>query len=123
MKRSTSRKILTTHVGSLPRADGTDRPSGEDDGALRQAVADVVARQRFLERVRTIARSGTTLILITHHVEEIIPEIEQVVLLKNGRIAGEGPTKEMMTAATLSDVFDGPIVIEEKDGYFAARSG
>jgi 5-methyltetrahydropteroyltriglutamate--homocysteine methyltransferase len=48
MKRSTSRRILTTHVGSLPRADGTDRPGGEDDVALRKAVADVVARQREL---------------------------------------------------------------------------
>jgi 5-methyltetrahydropteroyltriglutamate--homocysteine methyltransferase len=48
MKRSTASKILTTHVGSLPRADGTDRPGNEDDGALRQAVAAVVARQREL---------------------------------------------------------------------------
>jgi 5-methyltetrahydropteroyltriglutamate--homocysteine methyltransferase len=46
MKRSTRDKILTTHVGSLPRADGTDRPGGEDEAALRQSVADVVARQR-----------------------------------------------------------------------------
>jgi len=48
MKRSTSREILTTHVGSLPRADGTDRADSEDGAALRQAVADVVARQREL---------------------------------------------------------------------------
>ena len=46
MKRSTSSKILTTHVGSLPRPDGTDRNSGEDAAALRQTVAGVVARQR-----------------------------------------------------------------------------
>ena len=46
MKRSSSSKILTTHVGSLPRPDGTDRHGGEDDSALRQKVADVVARQR-----------------------------------------------------------------------------
>jgi len=46
MKRSTAAKILTTHVGSLPRPDGTDRAGGEDDAALRQMVADVVARQR-----------------------------------------------------------------------------
>jgi 5-methyltetrahydropteroyltriglutamate--homocysteine methyltransferase len=46
MKRSTSNKVLTTHVGSLPRADGTDRASSEDDAALRKSVADVVARQR-----------------------------------------------------------------------------
>ena len=46
MKRSSSRKILTTHVGSLPRPDGTDRAGNEDDAALRQAVAGVVAHQR-----------------------------------------------------------------------------
>jgi 5-methyltetrahydropteroyltriglutamate--homocysteine methyltransferase len=46
MKRSCSTKILTTHVGSLPRPDGTDRPGGEDDAALREMVKGVVARQR-----------------------------------------------------------------------------
>src|SRR5262245_180553 len=46
MKRSSSAKILTTHVGSLPRPDGTDRAGSEDDAALRPMVADVVARQR-----------------------------------------------------------------------------
>jgi 5-methyltetrahydropteroyltriglutamate--homocysteine methyltransferase len=46
MKRSSSRKILTTHVGSLPRPDGTDRGGGEDAAALRELVAGVVARQR-----------------------------------------------------------------------------
>ena len=46
MKRSTASKILTTHVGSLPRNDGTDRPGGEDAATLRQSGADVVARQR-----------------------------------------------------------------------------
>jgi len=46
MKRSSSTKILTTHVGSLPRPDGTDRPGGEDDAALRELVKGVVARQR-----------------------------------------------------------------------------
>jgi 5-methyltetrahydropteroyltriglutamate--homocysteine methyltransferase len=48
MKRSTAAKILTTHVGSLPRPDGTDRPGGEDDATLRGLVADVVARQRAI---------------------------------------------------------------------------
>jgi 5-methyltetrahydropteroyltriglutamate--homocysteine methyltransferase len=46
MKRSTSKKILTTHVGSLPRPDGTDLAGGEDEATLRKMVAGVVARQR-----------------------------------------------------------------------------
>ena len=46
MKRSTSRKILTTHVGSLPRPDGSDRAAADDAALLGRLVADVVARQR-----------------------------------------------------------------------------
>jgi 5-methyltetrahydropteroyltriglutamate--homocysteine methyltransferase len=46
MKRSTRTKILTTHVGSLPRPDGGDHLDEQNDAALRQAVAGVVARQR-----------------------------------------------------------------------------
>jgi 5-methyltetrahydropteroyltriglutamate--homocysteine methyltransferase len=48
MKRSSTTKILTTHVGSLPRPDGTDRPGGEDDAGLRSLVAGVVERQRAI---------------------------------------------------------------------------
>ena len=46
MKRSTSTQILTTHVGSLPRPDGTDRAGQEDDATIRTMVEGVVARQR-----------------------------------------------------------------------------
>ncbi|MBX9829825.1 MAG: cobalamin-independent methionine synthase II family protein [Xanthobacteraceae bacterium] len=46
MKRSSSTKILTTHVGSLPRPDGTDRAGNEDDATIREMVKGVVARQR-----------------------------------------------------------------------------
>ena len=46
MKRSSNTKILTTHVGSLPRPDGTDRAGAEDDAAIRAMVKAVVARQR-----------------------------------------------------------------------------
>jgi len=46
MKRSSGTKILSTHVGSLPKPDGGDRPGGEDDATLREMVKAVVARQR-----------------------------------------------------------------------------
>jgi iron complex transport system ATP-binding protein len=35
---------------------------------------DLAARHDFMERVRQIARAGTTLILITHHIDEIVPD-------------------------------------------------
>lgn len=48
MQRSTSSTILTTHVGSLPRPEGTERPGRADDANLRDMIADVVARQRAI---------------------------------------------------------------------------
>ncbi len=74
-----------------------------------------------MERVRQIARSGTTLVLITHHVEEIIPEIGRVIFIAKGRIVGDGPKAEMMTSARLSSVFDGPMTVDQSDGYYFAR--
>ena len=83
---------------------------------------DVVARHRFLDAVRRLAQTGTTVILITHHVEEIIPEIEHVVLLERGRVACEGPKRDMLTSAQLSPVFGAPVTVTESNGYFTASA-
>jgi iron complex transport system ATP-binding protein len=80
---------------------------------------DLVARHQFLESVREVTRQGTTLILVTHRVEEIIPEIETVVLLKGGRVAAAGPKGATLTGATLSAVFGAPISLTEAGGYYA----
>jgi iron complex transport system ATP-binding protein len=82
---------------------------------------DLVARHDFMERVRTIARNGTTLILITHHIEEIVPEINRVVLLQNGKIAAHGPKTSMLTPEHLSRVFGAPLQIEQSGGFYFAR--
>lgn len=74
-----------------------------------------------MERVRQIAREGTTLILITHHIEEIVPEIHRVILLREGRVAAAGPKRSVPTAEALSELFDAPIALEESDGYYYAR--
>jgi iron complex transport system ATP-binding protein len=82
---------------------------------------DVAARHSFMDRVRQIARAGTTIILVTHHIEEIIPEIDRVVLLLGGRIAADGPKRAILTAERLSDLFDAPITIGEENGFYHAR--
>jgi iron complex transport system ATP-binding protein len=82
---------------------------------------DLVARHQFMERVRAIAREGTTILLVTHYVDEIIPEIDRVVLLKRGRIAGDGPKDGVLTASALSDAFDAPLAVEQIDGYYHVR--
>jgi iron complex transport system ATP-binding protein len=81
----------------------------------------LIARHSFMETVRTLARSGTTIILVTHHIEEIVPEIARVVLLRDGRVVADGSALENITAARLSGVFGHPVALHRAGGYHYAR--
>lgn len=65
---------------------------------------DMRAQIEFLETVRALSKEKT-IILITHHIEEIFPEVKKVVLLKEGKIFRCGPKEEVVTSENLSDVF------------------
>jgi iron complex transport system ATP-binding protein len=82
---------------------------------------DMVARHRFLDTVRRLARDGTTIILVTHHVDEIVPEIGRVVLLHEGRVVFDGPSSAALTAPRLGDVFGAPVAVERHDGYYHVK--
>jgi iron complex transport system ATP-binding protein len=82
---------------------------------------DLVSRHQFMERVRALAQQGTTLLIVTHHVEEIIPEVSRVILIKNGRIAADGSKTDVLTSPRLSGAFAAPIAVQEADGYFHIR--
>ncbi|MFI5178523.1 MAG: ABC transporter ATP-binding protein [Vicinamibacterales bacterium] len=82
---------------------------------------DLVAQHEFMEEVRGIARGGTTIILVTHHVEEIIPEIDRVILLQRGRVACDGRKAAVLTAAELCRAFDARLTVEEAHGYYHVR--
>ena len=84
---------------------------------------DMVARHRFMESVRRLVREGTTLILVTHHVEEIIPETTRVVLLTRGRIAYDGSPETALTAERLQEVFGGAVTVARSGGYYHVRVG
>jgi len=81
---------------------------------------DLRAAHHLRESLRTIARAGTSIVLVTHHLEEVIPEVDRVVLLKAGRVFGDGPKADMLTSARLSALFDGPIDVRARDGYLQA---
>ena len=82
---------------------------------------DLVSRHHFMERVRAIAQQGTTILLVTHHVDEIIPEIARVILLRRGRIACDGAKADVLTAHHLSHAFDAPLAVEQTGGHFHVR--
>jgi iron complex transport system ATP-binding protein len=107
------RVMLARALATAPRALVLDEPT---------TGLDLAARQAFLERVRQIARDGTTIILVTHHIEEIIPEIGRVILLRGGRIAADGPKRSILTTVRLIELFDAPIALDERNGYYHARA-
>lgn len=82
---------------------------------------DFVARHRFMETVRRLAREGTTVILVTHHIDEVIPETRRVVLLVGGRLMFDGPPDAALTRSRLSEVFGAPVVVERSGGYHHVR--
>ncbi len=82
---------------------------------------DFVARHRFLEAVRRLAREGTTILIVTHHVEEVIPEIRRVVLLSRGRVAFDGAPADALTSAHLATVYGAPIAVSRSGDYYTVR--
>ncbi len=82
---------------------------------------DPASRRVFLESLRGLAREGTTILMVTHHIEEILPEIDHVVLLREGRRIGAGLKAEMLTSAQLSETFAAPLIVERHGDWHWAR--
>src|SRR3954470_10992315 len=106
------RVLLARALVTSPRALVLDEPT---------TGLDLVARHAFMETVRQLARDGTTVVLITHHLEEIFPEVQRVILLRGGRILADGSARANLTAARLSELFERPVSVEISDGYHYAR--
>lgn len=105
------RVLLARALFHAPAALLLDEPS---------SGLDVVARARLMAQVGEIARAGTTLVLVTHHLEELIPEIDHVVLLRAGRVLADGPRDAVLTDALLSQAFDAPVRMRaDADGTLA----
>jgi len=77
---------------------------------------DPVAREHLLGSLRQLARQGVALILVTHHLEEIVPEIEHVVLLREGEVVAEGPRQELLQEDWLSRTFGAPLRLYRPQG-------
>jgi iron complex transport system ATP-binding protein len=65
-----------------------------------------------------LANAGLSIVLVTHHVGEIIPEIERVVLLQKGRVVADGPKENVLTSEQLSALFGARVRVFREDGYF-----
>lgn len=79
---------------------------------------DIAAAIKFNRTLRKIASLNTKIVLVTHQVSDIIPEIERFVFLKDGKIFADGNRESVFTSEKLSLLFDVKIVLKEKDGLY-----
>jgi iron complex transport system ATP-binding protein len=81
---------------------------------------DLAAQAELRDLLRKLAREGTGILLITHHIADIPPEIERILMMQDGRIVADGPKSELLTAERLSALFKTEVRLSERDGFFHA---
>jgi len=103
MSAGEKRRILIARaLVHRPRQLLLDEPSN---------ALDLAAQRELRETLRRLAREGTGLVMVTHHLSDILPEIERVILMRGGRIVGDGPREELLTETRLSELFNTPVRI------------
>jgi len=81
---------------------------------------DLHACHELREILRRIAQSGTGIVLVTHHLPDIIPEINRVIMLKGGKVFRDGAKEELLREATLRELFATGLEVASHDGYYHA---
>ncbi|MCE1204560.1 MAG: ATP-binding cassette domain-containing protein [Holophagaceae bacterium] len=84
---------------------------------------DLAARQAFLDMLQGLAERHKTLLLVTHHIEEVLPQVERVILLKAGRVFRDGPKAEVLTSANLSALYETAVQVQVQLGRYTATCG
>jgi len=79
---------------------------------------DVFAQHGLRQTMRELAQSGIGIVLVTHHLSDVIPEIDRVVLMRNGKIQADGKKKDLLNPEEISRLFGIPVDITRRDGYY-----
>jgi iron complex transport system ATP-binding protein len=67
--------------------------------------------------------NGKTIVLVTHHIHEIPPEVSQIVLLKQGKVIAHDEKTRPLTDDTLTHLFDTPVKLVHHNGFYQALPG
>jgi iron complex transport system ATP-binding protein len=81
---------------------------------------DLYTQHDLRQMLRALAQQGTGILLITHHIADILPEIDRVLMLREGRIIADGPKLDLLTAPRLTALFNTPIDLTQRDGFYFA---
>jgi iron complex transport system ATP-binding protein len=89
------------------------------------AGLDPAAREHFLQFIQRLGaqKNSPTLVLVTHHVEEMMPVFSHVLILKSGAVLATGKKTEIMTAKNLAQAFGAKLKLEFKRGRYAMKIG
>jgi iron complex transport system ATP-binding protein len=110
MSSGEARRILIARaLVHGPRALILDEPTNS---------LDLHAEHALREILRKLARTGINLLMVTHHLPDIIPEIDRVVSIREGRIHYDGAKREALTAGRLSALFAVPLEVIHRAGYY-----
>ena len=84
---------------------------------------DLRACFQYLEIIQDLMSMGKNVILVTHHIHEIPPEITRAILLKEAKVVDDGDKTKVLTSKSLSKLFDRPIKVIEENGFYQALPG
>lgn len=84
------------------------------------AGLDLSASFDYLARVRRQIHGGKTIVLVTHLINEIPPDINRLILLREGKVVADGPKDEVLTAENLHRTYDTQVCLTEVGGYYLA---
>jgi len=79
---------------------------------------DLAAQRELRDALRVVAQQGTGIIMVTHHLADILPEIDRVIMMRAGRIVADGPRQDLITVKQLRDLFGVQVTLTERDGYW-----
>ena len=79
---------------------------------------DLFAQHELRETVRKLANAGIGILLVTHHLSDIIPEIDRLILMRGGCVVADGAKRDTLTPAALRDLFGIEVGLAERGGYY-----
>jgi iron complex transport system ATP-binding protein len=81
---------------------------------------DLAAQHDLREMLRRLAARGTAIVLITHHIADVLPEMQRIVMMREGKIVADGAKASLLNEKKLSELFGRETVMTEREGYWNA---
>ncbi len=106
-----ARALVASGLNGFQRVLLMDEPSN---------ALDLAAQRELRHTMQRLALQGTGLILVTHHVEDIVPAVDRVIMMQNGRVVSDGLKTDALTDSRLSELFHAKVTVRKRDGYYMA---